>query len=140
MFYLPLSLALVPYYSLMLIILGKAVNLPQTNSTYNNQLINRLHISHNQIEKIKEIQEKYTPKIEPLSKEFNESSQELIGMMRGTSSNPEIQERQKQMESLKTRLAQMYFDESLAIRGVLSPTQRYELLPQQTKNSQKSPQ
>jgi Spy/CpxP family protein refolding chaperone len=139
MFSFPLSLTLVPYYSLMLIVLGQAVNLPQKNSSYNDQLISRLHISPKQIEQIKEIQEEYTPKIEPLSKEFNESSQELNGLMRGTSSTAEIQARQNQMDNLKTRLAQIYFDESLAIRAVLSPTQRYKLLPQLSRNPQKSP-
>ncbi len=59
--------------------------------------------------------------------QVNQAERELIDLMVTTASAPQILSIERQIEALKIQAAQLYFDEALEIRELLTLAQRLQL-------------
>jgi hypothetical protein len=108
----------------MLLRLGKAAISPEYWATED---IERFKITYTQVSQLIIIENRYSEQIAPLMQQVNQAERELIDLMVTTASAPQILSIERQIEALKIQAAQLYFDEALEIRELLTLAQRLQL-------------
>lgn len=108
------------------------LSLPQLvaqNSDYQNNnrdkplWIQELNLSQTQVDKMKEIRDRYQDQILDRQQAYNQAIQELRSLMSSTASKEIIRAKHQQVQSIKQQLEKLNFDSIMAIREILTPDQ-----------------
>lgn len=83
-----------------------------------------LNLTPEQTQQMQEIQNQYQDQIAQRRQAVRQARQELLELMAGTASASQVREKYRQVETLEQQVAQMRFDNMLAMREVLTPEQR----------------
>lgn len=83
-----------------------------------------LNLTPEQTQQMQEIQNQYQDQIAQRRQAVRQARQELLELMAGTASASQVREKYRQVETLEQQVAQIRFDNMLAMREVLTPEQR----------------
>jgi hypothetical protein len=108
----------------MLLTLGQAAISPENWAT---EYIERFQITSTQVGQLIIIENRYSDQIAPLMQQVNQAERELTDLMVTTAAASQILPTQRQLEALKIQAAQLYFNEALEIRELLTLAQRLQL-------------
>ncbi len=96
------------------------------NQNYNRDKplwIQELNLSQDQVDKIKEIRDRYQDQILERKQAYNQAIQELRSLISSTASKEIIRAKHQQVQSIKQQLEKLNFDSIMAIREILTPDQ-----------------
>ena len=96
------------------------------NQNYNRdkpRWIQELNLSQDQVDKIKEIRDRYQDQILERKQAYNQAIQELRSLISSTASKEIIRAKHQQVQSIKQQLEKLNFDSIMAIREILTPDQ-----------------
>ena len=123
-----IPISFLPMYVIMVVALGEAAT---SSKSWAIQYIQRYQVTSEQVERLRMIENQYSGRIGQFLQQLNQAQRELIELVVGTASSSQIRERERQFEALQIQAAQVYFDEFLEIREVLTPEQRRQFDPLQ---------
>ncbi|MDX2098091.1 MAG: Spy/CpxP family protein refolding chaperone [Leptolyngbyaceae cyanobacterium bins.59] len=83
-----------------------------------------LNLSQDQIQKIQAIRNQYKDRMNQRRQAFQQAQRELRTLMAGTASRGQVQEKFRQVQSLRQQLEELHFNSMLEMREVLTPEQR----------------
>jgi Spy/CpxP family protein refolding chaperone len=89
--------------------------------------IDKLELTSEQIDRINEIEDRYSELIEQSQTEIQQQEREFTAMATGTASASEIEEKYQELQKINLEAAQIYFDKFVAVREELTPKQRLQL-------------
>ena len=139
--------------SVLLLALGSAIALSKPNTPFPNlvgqnlagqkggahgefKLMEQLNLTSVQKQKLKAIYSQYKDRISQHKQAVRQSTQELRQLMVSTASTDEVRAKYQQVELVRHQLETASFESMLAMREVLTPTQRSQfaqLMEQQGK-------
>ncbi len=119
MFLIPFSF--LPSFVVMMLALGQAAN---SQDEWATQYIEKYKITPEQVAQLRVIEERYCNQTANFRLELKQAERELFELMVSTASSTQWQEKARQFEALQTEAAQLYFNEFLEIREVLTLEQR----------------
>jgi Spy/CpxP family protein refolding chaperone len=103
-----------------------AQNAPEMEETKPDRLIQKLNLTPEQQQKIKDIRSKYRGQISQQMTEFRTERQKLQELMAGNASNDELRSQHQQVAQTKDQLENLHFESMLEMRAVLTPEQRVQ--------------
>lgn len=83
-----------------------------------------LNLTQAQLQQIQGIRTKYKDQIAQTQQSLRQSEQELRTLMTGTAPESQVRSKYQQVQGLRQQLGNLRFESQLAMRQVLSPTQR----------------
>lgn len=83
-----------------------------------------LNLTSDQVQKIKTIRNQSQAQIKPKREAVRQAQVELRNLLAGNAPQGQVKDKYKQLEILKQQLANVQFENTLAIREVLNPDQR----------------
>ncbi|MGH2415260.1 MAG: Spy/CpxP family protein refolding chaperone, partial [Microcystaceae cyanobacterium] len=86
-----------------------------------------------QMQQIKTIRTQSKDQIDQKRQAFRQAQQELKALMAGTASKEQVRDKYNQLRTLRQEVADVQFDNTLAIREVLNPEQRQKFAEQMHK-------
>jgi Spy/CpxP family protein refolding chaperone len=89
-----------------------------------------LNLTPQQIQQIKTIRTQSKDQTAQKRQAIRQAQQELKGLMAGTASKDQVRDKYNQLKTLRQELADIQFDNTLAIREVLNPEQRQKFAEQ----------
>jgi Spy/CpxP family protein refolding chaperone len=89
--------------------------------------IDKLELTSEQIDRINEIEDRYSELIEQSQTEIQQQEREFTAMATGNASASEIEEKYQELQKTNLEAAQIYFDKFVALREELTPKQRLQL-------------
>jgi Spy/CpxP family protein refolding chaperone len=90
--------------------------------------IDQLNLRSDQARRIEAIQDRYRDRIEERRRTMQQALETLRNLMAGDTTTQTIRGQYRQVESLRQELAELQFERVLAIREVLTPQQRSQLV------------
>ena len=138
MSYLRLLTCLSIFLSIVTILPARAdLSLNQTNQSPNgelkipagnlNNLAKELNLSPEQIQKLQQLRKNTQGKNKERRKTLQTAKQELNQLIQGNASTDQVRQKRQQVQSLQREIADTNFDNTLAIREILTPEQRVKL-------------
>ena len=106
-----------------------------------NGLFDKLNLSADQKQKMQAVRDRYKDQVSQRMQAVRQARQELETMMSGTTANvSQIRDKHRQIMGLTQQLQELRFENTLAMREVLTPEQRTQLsqLMQQRRESAKT--
>lgn len=88
------------------------------------RLFQALELTPAQIREIRAIQQRYQPELAQRRRALRQAHQELNRLMASETSNEQIRAKFQQVQQLRQQQAATHFESLLAMRSVLTPTQR----------------
>jgi periplasmic protein CpxP/Spy len=126
------------------------LSLNQTNQSPNgelkipagnlNNLAKELNLSGDQIQKLQQLRKNAQGKTKESRKILQANKQELNQLIQGNASADRVRQKRQQVQSLQREIADTNFEQTLAIREILTPEQRVKLqqvMEQRRQNRQK---
>jgi periplasmic protein CpxP/Spy len=126
------------------------LSLSQTNQSPNgelkipagnlNNLAKELNLSGDQIQKLQQLRKNAQGKTKESRKILQANKQELNQLIQGNASADRVRQKRQQVQSLQREIADTNFEQTLAIREILTPEQRVKLqqvMEQRRQNRQK---
>ena len=135
-FFLLTSLSI--YLSIAPILPARAdLSLNQTNQSPNgelkipagnlNNLAKELKLSGDQIQKLQQLRKNAQGKNKERRQTLQVAKQELNQLIQGNASTDQVRQKRQQVQSLQREIADTNFENTLAIREILTPEQRVKL-------------
>ena len=138
MSYLRLLTCLSIFLSVVTILPARAdLLLNQTNQSPNgelkipagnlNNLAKELNLSRDQIQKLQQLRKNTQGKNKERRQTLQTAKQELNQLIQGNASTDQVRQKRQQVQSLQREIADTNFENTLAIREILTPEQRVKL-------------
>ncbi|MEH2094877.1 Spy/CpxP family protein refolding chaperone [Nostoc sp.] len=100
-------------------------NLSRSNRAKSGGWLKDLNLTSQQLQQIKEIRRQSKQQIAQKSQEIRQGQQELHDLIAGTTATKEqVRDKYNQIKLVKQQLADIQFENTLAIREILNPEQR----------------
>lgn len=106
------------------IIAQTPTSVPRQNPGKSGGWLKDLNLTSQQLQKIKEIRNQSKQQIAQKSQEIRQGQQELHDLIVGTATKEQVRGKYNQIKLVKQQLADMQFENTLAIREILNPEQR----------------
>jgi periplasmic protein CpxP/Spy len=113
------------------------LSLKQTNQSPNgelkipagnlNNLAKELNLSGDQIQKLQQVRKNAQGKNKERRQTLQAAKQELNQLIQGNASTDQVRQKRQQVQSLQREIADTNFENTLAIREILTPEQRVKL-------------
>jgi periplasmic protein CpxP/Spy len=103
-------------------------------------LAKELNLSSDQIQKLQQLRKNAQGKTKESRKILQANKQELNQLIQGNASADRVRQKRQQVQSLQREIADTNFEQTLAIREILTPEQRVKLqqiMEQRRQNRQK---
>lgn len=91
------------------------------------RVLRQLNLSNQQLLEIRRIRNEYSSRIQPLQEQMRQQVRELQQLLASNAPAQELRQKQAQISQLHQQLASLRFEQTLAIREVLTPAQRQQL-------------
>jgi Spy/CpxP family protein refolding chaperone len=91
------------------------------------QVMRELDLTDSQLVQIRSLGQKHQQEIKPLRSQLREKQKELQTMLADSTSPEQLRAKYAEIEQLRRQIAQRQFAQALAIREILTPTQRQRL-------------
>ena len=104
-------------------------------------LVKELNLSPDQIQRLQQVRKNSQGKTKERRQALRTAKQELTQLLQGNASSDQIRQKRQQVQSLQQEVADSNFENTLAIREILTPEQRVKLqqiLQQRRQNRSKS--
>jgi periplasmic protein CpxP/Spy len=102
-------------------------NNAQNNPQARDRWIKELNLSREQIQKIREIRDRYQDRLTQQRQAARQAQRELRELMSGNASTEQIRQKHEQVQTFQKELETTRMESMLAIREVLNPEQRQKL-------------
>jgi periplasmic protein CpxP/Spy len=105
-----------------------------------NNLAKELNLSGDQIQKLQQLRKNAQGKNKERRQTLQVAKQELNQLIQGNASADQVRQKRQQVQSLQREIADTNFEQTLAIREILTPAQRVKLqqiMEQRRQNQQK---
>jgi periplasmic protein CpxP/Spy len=105
-----------------------------------NSLAKELNLSGDQIQKLQQLRKNAQGKTKTRRQTLQAAKQELNQLIQGNASADQVRQKRQQVQSLQREIADTNFENTLAIREILTPEQRVRLqqiIEQRRQNRQK---
>ncbi len=119
-----IPISLLPLYVIIVVKLGQAAI---SQEVWAIQYIEKYQITVEQVNRLGAIETQHSGPIAQLLQQLDQAQRELIELMIGIAPATQLRERERQFEALQIQAAQLYFEEFLEIREVLTLRQRQQL-------------
>ena len=119
-----IPISLLPLYVITVVKLGQAAI---SQEVWAIQYIKKHQITVEQINRLEAIETQFSGPIAQLLQQLDQAQRELIELMVSIAPATQLRERERQFEALQIQAAQLYFEEFLEIREVLTIEQRQQL-------------
>jgi periplasmic protein CpxP/Spy len=90
-------------------------------------LVKELNLSRDQIQRLQQLRKKTQGQNKERRQALQAARQELAQLIQGTASSDRIRQKRQQVQSLQREIADTNFENTLAIREILTPEQRVKL-------------
>lgn len=90
-------------------------------------LAKELNLSPDQIQRLQKLRENAQVQTKERRQTLQKSKQELAQLIQGSASSDQIRQKRQQVQSLQREVADINFEQTLAIREILTPEQRVKL-------------
>jgi periplasmic protein CpxP/Spy len=90
-------------------------------------LVKELNLSPDQIQRLQQLRANSKGKTKERRQALQTAKQELTQLLRGNASSEQIRHKRQQVQSLQREVADTNFENTLAIREILTPEQRVKL-------------
>jgi periplasmic protein CpxP/Spy len=106
-----------------------------------NNLAKELSLSREQIQKLQQLRKNAQGKNKQRRQNLQIAKQELNQLIQGNASADQVRQKRQQVQSLQREIADTNFEQTLAIREILTPEQRVKLqqIMAQRRQNQSSP-
>jgi periplasmic protein CpxP/Spy len=106
-----------------------------------NNLAKELSLSREQIQKLQQLRKNAQGKNKQRRQNLQIAKQELNQLIQGNASADQVRQKRQQVQSLQREIADTNFEQTLAIREILTPEQRVKLqqIMSQRRQNQSSP-
>jgi periplasmic protein CpxP/Spy len=92
-----------------------------------NNLAKELNLSRDQIQQLQKLRKNAQGQTKERRQMLQKSKQELNQLIQGNASSDQIRQKRQQVQSLQREIADSNFEQTLAIREILTPEQRVKL-------------
>jgi periplasmic protein CpxP/Spy len=92
-----------------------------------NNLAKELNLSREQIQKLQQLRKNAQGKTKERRQILQVAKQELNQLIQGNASTDQVRQKRQQVQSLQREIADANFEQTLAIREILTPDQRVKL-------------
>jgi periplasmic protein CpxP/Spy len=92
-----------------------------------NNLAKELNLSREQIQKLQQLRKNAQGKTKERRQTLQVAKQELNQLIQGNASTDQVRQKRQQVQSLQREIADTNFEQTLAIREILTPDQRVKL-------------
>ena len=92
-----------------------------------NNLAKELNLSREQIQKLQQLRKNTQGKNKERRQTLQAAKQELNQLIQGNASTDQVRQKRQQVQSLQREIADTNFENTLAIREILTPEQRVKL-------------
>jgi periplasmic protein CpxP/Spy len=92
-----------------------------------NNLAKELNLSREQIQKLQQLRKNAQGKTKQRRQTLQIAKQELNQLIQGNASTDQVRQKRQQVQSLQREIADTNFEQTLAIREILTPEQRVKL-------------
>jgi periplasmic protein CpxP/Spy len=92
-----------------------------------NNLAKELNLSNDQIQKLQQLRKNAQGKNKERRQTLQIAKQELSQLVQGNASTDQVRQKRQQVQSLQREIADTNFENTLAIREILTPAQRVKL-------------
>ncbi|MEH2437480.1 MAG: Spy/CpxP family protein refolding chaperone [Nostoc sp.] len=99
-------------------------SVPQTNGAKSGGWLKDLNLTSQQLQQIKQIHNQSKQQIAEKSQVIRQEQQELHDLIAGTATKGQVLSKYNQIKLVKQQLADVQFENTLAIREILNPEQR----------------
>jgi periplasmic protein CpxP/Spy len=90
-------------------------------------LVKELNLSPDQIQRLQQVRKNSQGKTKERRQALRTAKQELTQLLQGNASSDQIRQKRQQVQSLQQEVADSNFENTLAIREILTPEQRVKL-------------
>jgi periplasmic protein CpxP/Spy len=90
-------------------------------------LVKELNLSPDQIQRLQQVRKNSQGKTKERRQALRTAKQELTLLLQGNASSDQIRQKRQQVQSLQQQVADSNFENTLAIREILTPEQRVKL-------------
>ncbi len=90
-------------------------------------LVQQLNLSRDQIQRLQQLQKNAQGQNKERRQALQVAKQELTQLIQGTGSSDQIRQKRQQVQRLQREIADTNFEQTLAIREILTPEQRVKL-------------
>jgi periplasmic protein CpxP/Spy len=90
-------------------------------------LVQQLNLSRDQIQRLQQLRKNAQGQNKERRQALQVAKQELTQLIQGTGSSDQIRQKRQQVQSLQREIADTNFEQTLAIREILTPEQRVKL-------------
>jgi periplasmic protein CpxP/Spy len=90
-------------------------------------LVKELNLSPDQIQRLQQVRKNSQGKTKESRQALRTAKQELTQLLQGNASSDQIRQKRQQVQSLQQEVADSNFENTLAIREILTPEQRVKL-------------
>jgi periplasmic protein CpxP/Spy len=104
--------------------LNRELKMPMGNVS---NLAKELNLSPDQIQRLQKLRENAQNQTKQRRQTLQKSKQELAQLIQGSASSDQIRQKRQQVQSLQREVADISFEQTLAIRDILTPEQRVKL-------------
>jgi Spy/CpxP family protein refolding chaperone len=94
-----------------------------------------LNLTPRQVQQLRQIRHRSKRDIEQKKQAIYQAQHQLVNLMAGTASREQIQDTYNQIKALREELADEQFENTLAIREILTPEQRQKYVNQMYKQN-----
>ncbi|MFN6462952.1 MAG: Spy/CpxP family protein refolding chaperone [Nostoc sp. DedVER02] len=105
-------------------VIAQTPTIPHPNPGKSVGWLKDLNLTSQQLQQIKEIRNQSKQQIAQKSQEIRQGQQELHDLIVGTATKEQVRGKYNQIKLVKQQLADMQFENTLAIREILNPEQR----------------
>ncbi|WP_019498069.1 Spy/CpxP family protein refolding chaperone [Pseudanabaena sp. PCC 6802] len=91
------------------------------------KLLQQLNLSNDQLQQIKNIRSRNNSEIRSSRQRVRQLQQEIQELMSGTASSEQVRAKFNELQSVRQQAAKLQFEQTLAMREVLTPQQRAQL-------------
>ncbi|MHC5673621.1 Spy/CpxP family protein refolding chaperone [Nostoc sp.] len=99
-------------------------SVPRTNGGKSGGWLKDLNLTSEQLQQIKQIRNQSKPQIAQKSQMIRQGQQELHDLIAGTATKEQVRDKYKEIKLVQQQLADVQFENTLAIREILNPEQR----------------
>ncbi|MEH2379764.1 MAG: Spy/CpxP family protein refolding chaperone [Nostoc sp.] len=106
------------------VIAQSPTSVPRTNGGKSGGWLKDLNLTSQQLQQIKQIHNQSKPQITQKSQVIRQGQQELHELIAGTATKEQVRDKYNQIKLVQQQLADVQFENTLAIREILNPDQR----------------
>ncbi|MEH1936753.1 MAG: Spy/CpxP family protein refolding chaperone [Nostoc sp.] len=99
-------------------------SVPHPNGGKSGGWLKDLNLTSEQLQQIKQIRNQSKPQIAQKSQVIRQGQQELHDLIAGTATKEQVRDKYNQIKLVQQQLADVQFENTLAIREILNPEQR----------------